>query len=127
MKLKLIRGIVGSGKSTYARELVAEHGYLHFEADMFFMQNGEYKFNPAKLSDAHKWCQNQTDMALSEGRDTVVSNTFVKLWELDAYLKLAEKHGAEVEEIVMTGNYGSIHNVPQETVDRMRNNFELRA
>jgi tRNA uridine 5-carbamoylmethylation protein Kti12 len=35
MKLILIRGLPGSGKSTIAREYVKQ-GYHHFEADMYF-------------------------------------------------------------------------------------------
>jgi len=41
----LLRAIPGSGKSTLAKTL----GAVHFEADMYFMEGNEYKFNPTKL------------------------------------------------------------------------------
>ena len=43
-ELVLVRGLPGSGKSTYARSL----GYPNFEADMFFIKDGKYVYNPAK-------------------------------------------------------------------------------
>lgn len=49
-KLYIIRGAPGSGKSTKAKALIAENlDLLHFEADMFFEQDGPYKFNPGRL------------------------------------------------------------------------------
>ena len=42
--LYIVRGIPGSGKSTFAKSL----GGTHFEADMFFMKNGEYKYDMFK-------------------------------------------------------------------------------
>lgn len=44
MKVKILRGLPGSGKSTYAKKL-AEEGWLHFENDMYFMKNGKYVFD----------------------------------------------------------------------------------
>ena len=41
----LLRGLPGAGKSTVAKRLGGEH----YEADMYFMQDGEYKFDGAKL------------------------------------------------------------------------------
>ena len=43
--LYIVRGIPGSGKSTFAKSL----GGTHFEADMFFMKDGEYKFDMFKF------------------------------------------------------------------------------
>ena len=43
--LFLIRGLPGAGKSTLAKNL----GALFFEADMYFLEGNEYKFNPLKL------------------------------------------------------------------------------
>jgi len=61
---------------------------------------------------------------MDSGRSVVVSNTFIRRWEMQRYIAYAESLGIPVEEIVMTGDYGSIHNVPEYTVERMRQNFE---
>ncbi len=43
--LILIRGLPGSGKTTFAKELASTFGVKHYEADMFFEVDGVYKFN----------------------------------------------------------------------------------
>ena len=49
-KLYIIRGLPGSGKSTLAKAFVfAGIADEHYEADMAFMDNGEYKFNANKF------------------------------------------------------------------------------
>jgi len=45
-ELILVRGLPGSGKSTFAKSL----GGVHIETDMFFIQDGEYKFDGAKIN-----------------------------------------------------------------------------
>jgi energy-coupling factor transporter ATP-binding protein EcfA2 len=40
-ELLLLRGCSGSGKSTLAKSL----GGVHYEADMFFVEDGEYRFD----------------------------------------------------------------------------------
>jgi adenylate kinase family enzyme len=45
----LVRGIPGSGKSTFAKSL----GGTHFETDQFFMVDGKYNFDGSKLKEAH--------------------------------------------------------------------------
>ena len=53
-RLILVRGIPGSGKSTFARSL----GGVHYEADMFFLDEmSNYVFDVTKIKDAHSWCQ----------------------------------------------------------------------
>ena len=67
--LYLIRGVSGSGKSSLAEEMLAGlMVYYHYEADMYFMSDlGDYRWNPAELSNAHKWCQEQTERRLCDG------------------------------------------------------------
>lgn len=121
MKLTIIRGLPGSGKSTLARGL----GILHYEADMFFIRpDGKYKFNPGLIKQAHEWCQNSVRCALYARRDVVVSNTFTTHKEMQPYIEFAKKCDAPLKVYRMIGNYGSIHNVPEETIERMRNRFE---
>lgn len=128
--LHIVRGLPGSGKSTFAKQLAIQLGCRHFEADMFFTdENGNYNFDRQKIGDAHEWCRDSVLAEVCEGRDVVVSNTFTTPTELEAYLRshdlgvwlLAMKlHEMTVIIYEMTGNYGSIHNVPLETLERMR-------
>ncbi|PWI34112.1 AAA family ATPase [Vibrio albus] len=120
-KLILIRGIPGSGKTTLAKQMDAEL----VEADMFFIdKNGEYMFAQERLRDAHLWCQLETKRLLYAGYSVVVANTFIKRWEIKFYAKLADKMGIPVDIIEATGNYASIHDVPEEKIRSMKAQFE---
>ena len=120
-KLILIRGLPGSGKSTFAKSLAGSQLYTkHFEADMYFMQDGEYKFDASKLGRAHMWCEAQTRLALESDYDVIVSNTFTTKKELKTYFGIAKEFGIVPQVIHCQNSFGTIHNVPEETMAKMR-------
>lgn len=120
-KLTLIRGLPGSGKST----LASTYQTAHFEADMYFaLTTGEYHFDPLQLEDAHQWCQAQTEATLKNGQDVVVSNTFVRRWEIKPYYQMAKRLGAEFEVIECLGQYQNIHGVSQAVIEKMRSRWQ---
>lgn len=124
--LYIIRGLPGSGKSTLAKNLYI-FGLVdyHFEADMYFIDaEGNYKFDPSKLKDAHAWCQEAVRGQIEGGDSVAVSNTFTQMWEMEPYLDMAKELGVKTSIITVEGNYGSIHNVPEEAITRMRNRWE---
>lgn len=125
MKLLLVRGVPGSGKSTYAKQWAEENNAVHVEAYMYFVQpSGRYAFDPKQIGAAHDWCQLKAAKALEEGHNCVVSNTFVKRWELEPYFKMAKVLGAEISLYVCRGHWLNVHGVPQHVLDRMAQNFE---
>ena len=122
--LYLIRGIPGSGKSTLASEI----SEVSFEADQYFIKNGEYIFDPSKLKEAHQWCQLQVDSAMACGEEKIsVSNTFTQEWEMETYFKLAEKYGYQVFSLIIENRHGNknLHGVPDDTLQRMRDRFQI--
>jgi hypothetical protein len=129
-ELFLLRGLPGSGKSTLAAQL----GGSLVEADRYFMQYGDYKFDASKLKEAHSWCREQVGKWMevdNAGYDVdriVVSNTFTQEWEMRPYYELAEKYGYRVYSIVVENRHGgkNVHNVPDEAIDRMRKRFEIK-
>lgn len=118
-ELILIRGLPGSGKSTMARSLASE-GFLHFEADMFFEVDGQYRYDASRIREAHSWCQNMARQALAAGKRVVVSNTFTQLRELAPYFSMAQN--ARV--IEANGKWQNVHGVPTEILDRMALRWE---
>lgn len=124
-KVILVRGLPGSGKTTIARMLwVQLVESRHFEADMFFMVDGEYRFDASMIKDAHKWCQDSARETLQEGDSVIVSNTFTQLCEMQPYIDMAKEYGATLQVIECKGNFGSVHNVPIEAIERMRSRWE---
>jgi Predicted kinase len=121
-QLYLIRGLPGSGKSTFAKK-IAE---VICEADMFFEKDGAYAYDREKLPEAHAWCKEKVKEAMISGLNPIaVANTFVKRWEMDDYLNLANKNYYQVTEVTMSGPVRkNEHKVPDETIVRMRDNWE---
>ena len=124
--LYCVRGIPGSGKSTFAKTL----GGQHYEADMFFInENGEYNFDFTKIKDAHQWCQGmvKTDMIL-EYPKIVVSNTSTQEWEMEPYFNLAKEFGYSVFSVIVENVHGgkNIHNVPEDKIEQMKNRFNIK-
>lgn len=127
LTLILLRGLPGSGKSTLAKKIIAEsnQALIHLEADMFFVDDkGEYFFQPDLIKQAHQWCQNKCYALLKEGKSVVISNTFVKQWEMKVFRKLAVKHKANLVIKVCTGTYQNIHEVPEIKIKRMQQQWE---
>ena len=127
--LILLRGLPGSGKSTLAKLLV-DKDYCHKEADMFFVdRDGNYKFEPSKIKDAHSWCQDEVAFLMKyEHSPIVVSNTFTQEWEMDAYYKMAEEFGYRVTSIITENRHGgkNEHGVPDDKLETMKNRFEVK-
>ena len=128
-ELFLLRGLPGSGKSTLAKMLVGDKDYCHKEADMYFVDgDGNYKFQPSKIKEAHKWCQEEIEFLMKyEHSSVVVSNTFTQEWEMEEYYKLAEKYGYRVHSLIVENRHGGIneHNVPEEKLKQMKTRFEI--
>jgi predicted kinase len=133
--LILLRGLPGSGKSTAAKLLGAGgSGTAHFEADMYFMQDGEYKFDASKIKDAHNWCQSSVEQAMLLNHTTghnstiIVSNTFTQEWEMEVYYNLAKQWNYRVTSMIIENRHEgvNIHGVPEETLIKMRDRFEIK-
>jgi len=127
--LILVRGVPGSGKSTFAKTLVGGKDYCHKEADMYFVdREGNYKFEPLKIKAAHEWCLEEVEFLMKYEHPTVVvSTTFTQNWEMDSYYELAKKHGYRVFSIILENRHKWIneHGVPDEKIKQMTDRFEI--
>lgn len=134
-ELILLRGVPGAGKSSTAKLLGAGGaGCAHFEADMFFMNNGNYVFDGSKIKDAHQWCKNSVEHAMllnyttGENCKIIVSNTFTQEWEMEAYYDLAKQWDYRVTSLIVENRHGGTneHGVPEDKVQVMRDRFEVK-
>ena len=127
--LFILRGVPGCGKTTLAESLEG----VYFEADKFFMVNGEYKFDYTKLKQAHDLCRHSTEAAMNMGHERViVSNTFTTEEQMQPYLDLAKEYKYRVVSLIVENRHDnkSIHDVPEETLiqmeSKLRNSIKLR-
>ncbi len=128
--LLLIRGLPGSGKSTLASAMVkaSKVKTYHYEADQFFIdENGEYKFIHDEITDAHNWCFTNAIKALKNGHSVIVANTFVNYKEIEDYFLFCLDNNIKFDIIETHGNYGSVHNVPDYAIERMKSKWESLA
>ena len=119
-KLTLIRGLPGSGKSTYAKN---NFDCLILENDMYHVSGGKYGWTGKRQGEAVKWCFETCRAALMSGMDVVVCNTFTTHREMEKYVSLAEECGAELSVIRMGNDFGNVHNVPESTLGIMKSRF----
>lgn len=132
--LFLVRGLPGSGKSTFANAIWNE--YAVCEADKFFYdKEGNYNFDSSKLRDAHAWCRNEVETRMKDHQlnpqfypEIAVSNTFTQEWEMKDYYELAEKYGYKVVSLILENRHGgkNIHGVPDDKLEIMKNRFEIK-
>jgi predicted kinase len=129
-ELFLLRGTPGAGKTELAKSI----GGYHYEADMYFVDDdGNYKWDGKKLKQAHEWCRNSVE-ATMEGseynpdmRRIIVSNTFTRVWEMQAYLDLAKKYNYRVYSLIVENRHGgeNSHGVSPEKIEEMKQRFEI--
>jgi predicted kinase len=133
-KLYIVRGVPGSGKSTFALNLVGSD-FLVCEADKYFVVDGEYLFDGSKLEEAHESCRNLVETYMKDSlvndqfyREIAVSNTFTKEWEMQPYFDLAKQYGYMVFTIIVENRHGGTnqHGCPEDRVQAMRDRFEIK-
>ena len=132
--LIIIRGLPGSGKSSFAGLVWDRH--VICEADKYFYdKEGNYNFDATKLGAAHKWCQDQCEMFMQDNQanpqfypEIIVSNTSTTESELKPYLDLAAKYDYKVVSLIVENRHGneSVHGVPKETIEKMKNRFSIK-
>jgi hypothetical protein len=139
--LFIFRGLPGNGKTTAAEMMAWQMEHVHGpvrdykvrSADDYFYENGPnpgvYEFDPAKIGNAHGQCKFKVEADMKKNFTKVfVANTFTTEKELKPYLKMAEEYNYRVVSLIVENRHGnkSIHNVPEETMDKMENRFSIK-
>jgi predicted kinase len=124
--LYIIRGLPGSGKTMLANSIADKI----FEADQFRInRSGNYHFDSKTNGDVHQQCTMATRQTMKDGIEKIaVSNTFVKEWEFAHYRKMAREFGYQAFVLIVENRHfgENSHGVPENAIERMRENFEIR-
>lgn len=131
MRVIIMQGVPGSGKSTFTRsvEETAKGSVTVCSADHYFTDpvSGEYRFNPAGLGEAHASCMRAFLRACEDASSSstvIVDNTNITIDQMSPYYLVARAFKASVEIVrvecdpAIAADRNS-HGVPKETVLRM--------
>lgn len=133
MKLYVMRGLPGAGKSHATAQLPA--GAIVASADHYMVdRQGDYRFDPSKLGAAHAACRARLLAALAaECQVVVLDNTNIQIreyqWALDA--AALSGHSVTIVELFDGGGLTDAelssrnsHGVPADSIARMRARWE---
>ncbi len=140
--LYLMRGLPGSGKSTWIRNnwKFREYAVLALCADDYLMIDGKYQYTPQAIIKAHDDIFRRTIIELmppdsfgvpiqrSKYEDIVIDNTGTQLINLAPYIQLAASFNVPYEIVylmcdVETSIRRNTHNVPPNVIIQMNRNL----
>jgi len=132
--LFLLRGLPGSGKSTVAKYLVGSMSACGDSEeicadDCWEVPYTKETFTNEKHAQAHGICLMIVKGWMITNRSSIfVHNTFTTESEMQPYFDLAKKYGYQVFALIVENRHGSesIHDVPGETIELMRNRFSIK-
>ena len=134
----ILRGLSGAGKSTIAQQIAGSSAYnncsvaIH-ETDTFFMQDGQYNFDPSLIGDYHAKNLKNFCESIDNGTHIVInSNTNTMHWEYAEYVKYAVANGYNIQIIDLYDNGNDnrslhdrqLHDFPYEKYDMCRDRYE---
>ena len=143
-KVVILRGLPGSGKSTYAtKRMEGQSGTICSADDHPGLYNEAMEIDFTKLGDAHDGCFDRFVKACRRavlipvrGSLIIVDNTNTTLAEMAPYRMFARQQGIEVEFVTVDADLGpldadpeglaarTIHNVPTRSIEAMRDRWE---
>lgn len=140
-KVTILSGPSGIGKTTFANTLLADDDMLarSCSANSFFMNNGEFRFDPRDLPLAHAKCFKSFITALEAGVEhIIIDNTNTTFQEISPYVLGAQAFGyrhelkiftlaPDVEDFdrcVYALAQRSVHGVRESTIRKQLNNIQ---
>lgn len=93
IELTIIRGMPGSGKSFFARQLSGVTGAIHLEPDMFCVEGGRYVYSLSRTREAWKGIDSLLKFLKGKKIDIIFSDV---LPELSDIMKVIEPFGTEM-------------------------------
>jgi predicted kinase len=138
MKVIVLIGFAGAGKSTWAKSLVGRK--LILSSDSYFTdKDGNYNWTVEESHKGHEDCLRKFIDVFQPGPPSgdpeplpeivIIDNTNVRIYDIIPYIRIAQAYECKVEvkyidtdiEVAKARN---IHGVPDSSYDRMKSNFE---
>lgn len=144
--LIIMQGVPGSGKSTLARMIKDYYTTTNFLCECVIystdeyhtLLDGTYNFDASKSREYHERNRERATLFIHTAQHNdnrkilIIDNTNIKLWEATPYVVETVRMNAirsnllssarrwDIQFIRCTGEWSSIHNVPDETIERMK-------
>jgi len=129
MAVIILRGLPGSGKSTWIAKNTPEAEIC--SSDHFMMEDGVYKFDRNKLPKSHAQClQKYVELVRSSRKRIVVDNTNISIYEIAPYYQVASAYNHRVRIVTLkvsveTSIQRNIHRVDEDVIVAMHRNLEI--
>jgi predicted kinase len=122
--LYAIRGLPGSGKTSFAKSL----NINFYEADQYFEKFNKGIFDHKLLKKAHQYCYESVKQELEKGQSAIVSNTMTSKTEVLEYQSLAKELNIRFVSLILENRHNgvSIHNVPKNSIENMKKRFDIK-
>lgn len=129
-QLVIMRGVPGSGKSTYAKKEYFSYEIL--STDDYFIKDGVYQFNKDDIGKAHQWNKDRCAAAMGLDCHIVIDNTNTRFWEFQWYIDMGIYNDYDINIVSFIPSidnldlYSSrnIHKVPKDIIEIMINRFQ---
>jgi predicted kinase len=126
--LIILRGLPGSGKSTVA-DILSENGKYPIccADDWYVKEYGYYKWNFSDIGKAHKYSKELCEKSMKKSiRKIIIANTNITEKDYKPYVEMASTYNYKVFSLVVENLHGhkSVHNVPDETLEKMKTKFK---
>lgn len=119
----IIRGVPGSGKSTYAKMIKTDDDII-LDINDRHVVNGVYNYGSRSMKDAIAEQFALFNKHLANNDNIILVGSFTKPFHMSEYLYVLAGKGVEVFIVDLLDSYQNIHGVPDELVDKMKSNFE---
>lgn len=128
MRLTIVRGLPGSGKTRYAEMIAGKTGAIVVEPDRFLVTNGEYQFTESRFASAIIASWNAVSNAGCAGADCIYADVLPTREDIRAVIN-AYAEGANVRVVCLDSTFEdscafNIHHVRLEDIRRMERDWE---